>query len=105
MRFINLTPHALNIHTSEGVVNLPPSGEVARVAMTRTPAGDVAGIPTATVVYGEVSDLPAPVEGATFIVSGMVAAAVKREDVLSPGPLVRDEAGRPVGCLGLTRSV
>ena len=40
-----------------------------------------------------------------FIVSGMVAAMVERDDVMSPGPLLRDEEGRPIGCKGLKRSI
>lgn len=52
--------------------------------------------------YGKVENLPAPAPGMAFVVSGMVASAVSgRNDVFSPGPLVRDDAGRVVGCEGL----
>ena len=102
--FVNLTPHALNIHALEEVVTLPPSGEVARVSTTETPGPEVGGIPTTITSLGEVTGLPAPKAGAVYIVSGMVASAAPREDVMSPGPLVRDESGRPIGCRGLRRS-
>jgi len=138
MDFINLTPHALNIHTTEGVFTLAPSGTVARVAtvntaaapvdITRTAAhGECGGcgealtssgegcrceeidtpwsIPTVKTSYGEVTGLPEPVEGVIYVVSGMVASASPREDVMSPGDLVRDENGRIVGCWGLRRSM
>ena len=135
--FVNLTPHALNIHTPEGVVTVPPSGTVARVATVSVEAAPIRLTPTAchgecggcgqsldpsgegcicpelgvpwsipTVVssYGEVTGLPDPQLGVAYIVSGMVASAAPRPDVFSPGDLVRDESGRPVGCKGLRRS-
>ncbi len=118
--FVNLTPHALNIHHPCGVLSLPPSGEVARVATVEVDAAPVATvepwldgsrggstvvIPTVMTTYGEVTGLPDPVKGVTLIVSGMVASASPRGDVMSPGPLVRDEGGRPIGCRGLRRSL
>jgi len=102
--FINLTPHTLNIHTPSGVVTVAPSGNVARVATVSVPAATVGGIPTVVTTHGEVTGLPAPQPGVILVVSGMVASAAPREDVMSPGDLVRDEAGRPVGCQGLRRS-
>ena len=104
MRFINLTPHALNVHTGNGVITLPSSGEVARVATVSVEAAPIGGIPTVRTTTGAVTGLPAPQPGDLLVVSGMVAAAAPREDVLSPGDLVRDESGRPVGCRGLRRS-
>ena len=102
--FVNLTPHELSIHTEEGVVTLPPSGSVARVSTTETPAPSVGGIPTTITTLGEVTGLPDETPGVVVVVSGMVASAAPREDVMSPGPLVRDESGRPIGCRGLRRS-
>ena len=102
--FVNLTPHALNVHTGNGVVTIAPSGEVARVAPVNPAADPVGDIPTVTTTFGEVTGLPDPQEGKVFIVSGMVASATPREDVFSPGDLVRDENGRPCGCKGLRRS-
>ena len=108
MKLVNLTPHTLNIHTPDGVVTLPPSGEVARVSTVSVSGLSVAGdwgfIPTVTTTFGEVTGLPKRTESTALIVSGMVASAAPRDDVLSPGDLVRDENGRPVGCLGLRRS-
>ena len=105
--FVNLTPHTICIHHPCGVLTLPPSGEVARVATVEVDAAPVGfpAIPTVMTTCGEVTGLPAPVEGVTLIVSGMVASASPRGDVMSPGPLVRDEGGRPIGCRGLRRSL
>lgn len=46
--------------------------------------------------------LPEPEAGTVLIASAMVADAVRRPDVMSPGELVRNEAGQPIGCKGLT---
>ena len=106
MKFVNLTPHALNVHCGEEDVRvIAPSGEVARVSVTDTPRDAVGGIPTVASTVGDVTGLPAPVAGVVLIVSGMVAAHAPREDVVSPGALVRDADGRPCGCLGLRRSL
>lgn len=106
MRFINLTPHDLHVHGLDGEVRtLPRSGVVARVATSSVDAGAVGGIPTVLTTVGEVTDLPDPEEGVVYVVSGMVASAAPRGDVMSPGDLVRDENGRPVGCRGLRRSM
>ena len=52
--------------------------------------------------YGEVTGLPPEEEGVVLVVSGLVRAALpEREDLASPGGLVRDEKGRVVGCTHL----
>jgi len=108
VEFVNLTPHALSVHKLNGeVLILPPSGTVARVAVTRSAAPPIGDVATAYSNFGEVTDLPEPVLGTCYIVSAMVALASAkgdspRWDVLSPGELIRDDAGRPVGCRGLT---
>ena len=103
MSIINLTPHNLNIHTSNGtVVEVPPSGSVARVATTYTAIASIGDIDVFDCVYGEITGLPDPAINSIFVVSGQTNAALShRGDVFSPGELVRDEAGKPIGCLGL----
>lgn len=104
---INLTPHAINIVVAPGAptLELPPSGLVARVTesmeeVVPSPLGKDCPVFRAT--YGEVEGLPAPLGGAVYVVSAMVRAAVpNRKDVFSPGKLIRDENGQPIGCQGL----
>lgn len=101
---INLTPHAVVIVDANHatVVSLAPSGNLARCAEASTLVDTVDGVNYYATTYGPVVGLPDPVEGVRLIVSALVRAAVPhRTDVCSPGILVRDEAGRPVGCLGL----
>lgn len=107
MNIINLTPHEINIVVIPGVLNrdLPPSGKVARVTeimeeINPSPLGK--GCPVFRATYGEVEGLPAPAPGVAYVVSGLVRAAVPdRKDVFSPGKLIRDENGQPIGCQGL----
>lgn len=103
MEIKNMTPHTLNIHTHTGyVIDITPSGVVTRVATATEQTGEVMGIPTYSTTYGEVQDLPVACEGVILVVSGMVAAAVTgRADVFSPGDLVRNSEGQPIGCKGL----
>jgi hypothetical protein len=101
----NLTPHAISLADAAGeiVATIPPSGVVARVAVTYREVGAAifAGSSAAVVVaeYGAVEGLP-PVGGGPYLVSGLVLGAVRgRDDVYAPdtGPTaVRDAAGRIV---------
>jgi hypothetical protein len=115
--FINLMPHPATLRPASGDdVIVAPSGIIARVASTPGGViGDAAGIPVyGAPTYGEVTGLPEPVEGTVYIVSGLVAAAVKaaggRADVVSPGTgpqdgAVRDEKGQIVAVTRLNAAV
>lgn len=103
MNLVNLTPHILNIITPAGTIALPPSGGVARVnkstALVEIPGVDV---PLVTIAWGGLAGLPEPDGASLFIVSNLVREAVpRRQDVASPGELVRGPDGQPVGCQGL----
>lgn len=107
---VNLTQHDIIIHSViNGVpsrTTVIPSGIIARVAATFTPAGDVdMGVNTFRRTFGAVTDLPAPRDGVILIVSALVAAASPRADVFSPGDLIRNDAGQPIGCRGLVSSL
>lgn len=101
IEIVNLTPHALTIFPLDGgePIVLAATGKVARVTAKSRPIGGLFTV----VEYGDVTGLPAEGDGTTiYIVSGLVRAAVPtRLDVASPGELVRDEEGKPVGCKGL----
>lgn len=104
--FVNLTPHALNVHRADGeVLTIPPSGVVARVSSTSKVVEVIEGVEVSEGVFGEVLDLPEREEGVMLVVSGMVLSALNgsRDDILAPGELVRDKDGRPIGCRGLRR--
>lgn len=108
LNLINLTPHELRIHYLDKVLVLPPSGEVARVGTVRVNTYHMTeGIPLSFYKYTNISGLPDPDGKSTFIVSGMVEAAAGpgRLDVVSPGDLIRNEMGKPIGCEGLKKSL
>ncbi len=109
MRLINLTPHELAIY-DEGttVLRVPPSGQVARCEqhenVVEVISVDGHRIAVLIVDYGEVEGLPQPEAGTRYVVSRLVAEACRdRRDLLIPGPGIRDDQGRIVGCRGLAR--
>jgi hypothetical protein len=96
--YVNLTPHEIRLN--DGRV-FPPAGVVARVSTSHTPF-DENGV--CAVQFGEIVGLPAPQDGILYIVSGMVAAAAKRNDVVSPATghpdAKRDERGQIISVPG-----
>lgn len=106
MSIINLTPHAVTLHGADGkAVTLPPSGQVARLAVTREAMAPVVvngvTLPVSRPTLGAVTGLPDARPGVLLLVSALVADAVRRADVVSPGELVRDAAGVITGAKGL----
>ena len=101
---INLTPHALNIVCPKGdTLTLQPSGEVARVEVQNV---ELDAFDFSCRVYaqreGKVVDLPPQRLNTGLVVSMMVRKALPdRKDLFSPGDLIRDNDGKPVGCNGL----
>lgn len=109
MNIVNLTPHTINIINGDKDVAIAPSGQVARVSTTTKVVGAVQVmegviIPITVTEFGDVVGLPEPTPGTIFVVSGMVAGQVSREDVFSPGEQVRNDVGQVIGCKTLSRS-
>jgi len=110
MELTNLTPHEIVVvgHDGRHLLTLPPSGTVARVATTEESlpslAVDDQEIPVVRPTMGDVEGLPEPQDDVIYVVSRLVAEAAPRirRDLVCPGPLVRDDAGRPIGCRGLS---
>jgi hypothetical protein len=101
--FVNLTPHTINEVTTG--LNLPPSGVVARVAVSNTVIDVINGVEIYATTYGEVLDLPEPKLGVYYIVSSLVLLACPdRKDLLAPGEIVRNADGQPIGCKGFRRA-
>ena len=101
---VNGTPHALNIVQSNGTtLTVAPSGIVPRCSSTEELVGTIGLIEVTRQTLGHVQGLPDPIPGTYFIVSRLVASATKREDLLVPGSLIRDDQGKVIGCKGLSR--
>ncbi len=106
MSIINLTPHEINIYNAqkELIISVPSSGQ-ARVQTRTAQVALEHGIPLFHTVYGEVEGLPGEQPGDEVII--IVSLLVKQElpdrlDLFSPGELLRNEAGQPIGCIGLS---
>jgi len=98
MKVVNLTPHKIVMNDG---TEYAPSGEIARVSAGYSEFNE-RGICTAT--FGSVSGLPDPADDTLYVVSGMVASAVKRADVVAPATghpeCVRNEKGHIVSVPG-----
>lgn len=100
---VNLTPHTVRLNDGRWY---PPSGQVARVAASHVDAGSVEGIPLYQTAFGDVLGLPEPKDGVLYVVSGMVAAAAKRQDVVAPAtghPAAIRKDGQTVSVPGFSR--
>lgn len=108
MKIVNLTPHSLHVVADDKtVIEIPPSGKVARVSVTREldhVIDDTDGrrISVYKTRYGRLEGLPRRKAGVVYIVSALVKARTRRDDVLAVGELIRDEQGRVIGCNGLS---
>jgi len=104
-RFVNLTPHNLNLLRQDGTsLDIPKTGTIARVTSTSTVVEVVEGIELSATEYGEVIGLPEPDGSSIFVVSGLVKGrpgVAERGDVVSPGRLVRGDDGQPRGAAGV----
>jgi hypothetical protein len=119
MTIVNLTPHDITIldEDKQIVLVVPRSMKVARLLSERKLSHTDNGLNFYVSKYGipylvkinengeEIGTVqfPKPKEGAVYIVSAIFRSAVPRSDLWAPGELVRDEAGRPIGCIGLSQ--
>jgi hypothetical protein len=102
MRFINLTSHAIRLPDR----TIEPSGSIARCIEETKFYKTIDGIDVVIRDYGEIENLPLydPLNKSNtyYIVSMMVRQAEPhREDLLSPGDLIRDDEGNIIGCKNL----
>jgi hypothetical protein len=102
----NLTPHPINILDEEGnnIRTIAPDVEkenLPRLVEDVEKVGEVDGIPILRKTYGRCENLPARQEGIYLIVSGLIATAMKRNDLLVPNT-VRNEKGQIIGAASLS---
>lgn len=106
MKIKNLTPHPLSlVGEGGGTLEVPASGQLARLAVTRT-ALDPVTVDGVTLLvsrptFGEITGLPPAEAGVIIVVSALVAEAANRADVFSPGELIRSPEGAVIGARGL----
>ena len=113
-KLVNLTPHSITFVLSDRQITIGPSGTVARCSVEKNPCGEIVLYDGAKVLteiplnqnqYGEVTGLPHPEPDTYYIVSLIVAQALrgKRDDVLVVDDTVRDSEGRIIGARALAR--
>ena len=105
---VNLTPHELNVVKKDGsIMTIAPSGQIARVGQSEEVIGVINGAEVTQQIFdGEVT-IPQPEDKTYFVVSRLAASALaergRKADILVPGPAVRDDQGKIVGCRGFSQ--
>lgn len=112
MRFVNLTPHDVNIMprgVGGRVIRLAP-GAPARVVTASRMVGYVGDVPVVEYDIQGIDGIPPPRDGVVYIVSAIVRDALyrlgqSRADVVSPDQrrAVRDMNRRIIGITRLVR--
>lgn len=95
IRYINLTPHAINYHPYGGQKTVIQPDRL-REARLETRTETISG--TETLIVGGARELPPYQEGIRYIVSLPYAMAVQRDDLVVPHDQERDGQGRVTGC-------
>lgn len=105
---INCTEHRINVKLASGeFMTLEPSGHVVRVDVTRREVLRHGDLVFHRSIPGEVTGMPTAEErdGKFIVVSLAARMALKEQGIISgicsPGKLIRNEAGQPIGCDGL----
>jgi hypothetical protein len=101
IKIVNLTPHEINITGQEPI----SSSGICRCKEVSTIVGNINGIDIIEKEFGEVDGLPEEVENVYYVVSIVIATAVKgkRNDCFVPGEQIRDESGKIIGCKNLAK--
>lgn len=85
VKFVNLTPHTVNIIDINGEeVSIPASGQQARIEMSIIPETVINNVQISKQTAGNVTGLPELKPDTLYIVSALVAQAVKHPNVCSP---------------------
>lgn len=104
MNIINLTPHDVNLLLEDDVIVFKSKG-IARVQQKEVLDEYFDRVPIYKNKYGEVEGLPEEKDGVYYIVSFVVANALKdkRNDLLIVTKTERNEKGQIIGCYGFAR--
>lgn len=109
VRLINLTGHDLIIRDEEDNTTKLQSYGRARVesdmALFHTEEYEGVKVDVLRVTEQRITGLPQPEPETYYIVSGIVASAARREDVVAPSRVKREEGGRVVECKALLNPV
>ncbi|WP_147269080.1 hypothetical protein [Sphaerisporangium album] len=122
MNIVNLTTHPIHLYPPSApdtvtgadtpLRSIPPSGTVARLAVTPGEAATVhvAGldVPLQSSVYGAAQHVPDPEPGTLYLIALSLAMEMRRTgrvDLIVVDRLVRNDADTVVGCRGFGRAL
>jgi hypothetical protein len=109
MPVVNLTGHRIDILREDGTIaTVWPDLEPVRAELGFELVDMIDGIGVFVQVTTCDTPLPEPVEGTVYVVSAytkMHFLADDRPDVLCPGQVRRDAAGRVIACRGLQQMI
>jgi len=102
MAIINLTPHPVNLMDGDGKIirtwDKPDSDvKLPRLVEVIEKLLDIDGVKVVKKTYGRCDNLPERVDNVYYIVSGLIASAMRRSDLLVSNT-VRNERGQIIGC-------
>ena len=108
VKVVNCTPHDVNLITKSGNITFPRSGIIPRLKEVQNKISSVTvnsiKIDIMRKSFSEIEGLPEPQENTIYIVSALVAGAVKgRDDLVIPNDIIRDDKGNIVGCKNLAK--
>lgn len=104
MNIYNYTPHRVSIISNNQTTIFEPKG-LARVSEKCVVIGKMNGIDICKMQYSDVTGLPPENNNDVYIVSSIVANALKgkRNDIYVPCISLRDKDGRIIGCEKLAK--
>ena len=104
MKIKNYTPHKINILQNNSIVEYPSLG-TARCSVSKEYLFSIDEIEVYNMKYGQVIGLPDVEEDTIFIVSKIVAEALKdqRDDLLIVNEVVKDENNVVLYCKSLSK--
>lgn len=109
MKYVNLTPHSINITTVNGGIMEIPSSGLIRAKQELVSSEIIDDIEFAIYNYSEPIGVPEVLEDDTiYIVSKLALDACREHGIdttnfVIPGEVIRDEDGRVIGCKSLSR--
>lgn len=104
MKIINLTPHDI-MYSNRGKFQVIKTSGEARCLLESRMIGSIGEIPVYQNTYGQVVGLPDEEEGTYYVVSRIVAEAMKgkRNDLFIVDKTIRDDKGFIVGFQAFAR--
>ena len=102
---INLTNHDINLYKDDILIKTIKTSGEARCKEDKIKIGEIDNIPIYKLIYTKVEGMLEPKEGTYYIVSKIVAEALKneRDDLLIPTDMYRDANNNILGCRGFSK--